>query len=229
VAVRTQLPWSVRLPLVLLVLGVVAAGLMLVYHAARDAGSDGGGDLAGELQQTREQLQRVTSERDRLAAQAVQAENQFKVERAMQQQVVTQLRSLEEDNAKLKGDLAFFESLLPAAGGTQRGVVIRSFKLQPDVDEGHMRYRLLVQQSGRPDRDFVGAVALRVTLQKDGQTSMIELPDPQTAEGAPVALSFRHYQRVEGSFPVPSGATVRSVQVTITAGGEARAQQTFAM
>ena len=229
VAVRARLPWAVRLTAALVVLLLGAAGLLAVYHAARNTVAPGNDDSASQLREARDQLQRVTGERDALAAQVVQAESQLKVERAMQQQVATQLRSLEEDNARLKGDLAFFESLLPAAGGTQRGVVIRSFKLQPDVDESRMRYRLLVQQSGRPDRDFVGTVALRVTLQKDGRESMIQLPAPVKADEAQAALAFRHYQRVEGSFTVPAGATVRSILVTITSGGETRAQQNFAM
>ena len=229
VAVRARLPWAVRLTAALFMLALGVAGMAAVYYAARHSVAPGSDNAASQLREARDQLQRVTSERDGLAAQVVQAESQLKVERAMQQQVATQLRSLEEDNAKLKGDLAFFESLLPAAGGTQRGVVIRSFKLQPDVDENRMRYRLLVQQSGRPDRDFVGAVALRVTLQKDGRESMIQLPDPAKADDAQAALAFRHYQRVEGSFTVPAGATVRSILVTITSGGETRAQQNFAM
>lgn len=230
VAVRARLPWTVRLTAALVVLALGAAGLVAVYYAARNSAAPGNNDdSAGQLGEAREQLQRVTAERDGLAAQVVQAESQLKVERAMQQQVATQLRSLEEDNARLKGDLAFFESLLPAPGGTQRGVVIRSFKVQPDVDENRMRYKLLVQQSGRPDRDFVGTVALRVTLQKDGGESMIQLPGPAKADEAQAALAFRHYQRVEGSFTVPAGATVRSILVTITSGGETRAQQNFAM
>ena len=228
VAVRTRLPWTVRTALSLIVLGLAAAGLVLVYHYARNSSFPGADELVSELQQTRDQLSQMTAERDRLAAQAVQAENQLKVERATQLQIAAQMRSLEEDNARLKGDLAFFESLLPAQGA-QRGVVIRSFKLQPDTDDGHMRYRLLVQQSGRPDRDFVGSIGLRVTLQKDGSSSMIQLPDPAIADAGPTPLAFRHYQRVEGTFALPSGATVRSVQVTITSGGETRAQQTFAM
>jgi hypothetical protein len=230
VSVRTRLPWTLRVALSLVVLGFAAAGLVLVYHYARNStgGLPAGDNLLGELQQTRDQLLRMTAERDRMAAEAAQAENQLKVERATQLQIAAQLRPLEEDNARLRGDLAFFESLLPTQGA-QRGVVIRSFKLQPDVDDGHMRYRLLVQQSGRPDRDFVGAVKLQVALQKDGRPSMIQLPDPALADVGPTPLAFRHYQRVEGIFVVPSGATVRSVQVTITSGGETRAQQTFAM
>jgi len=229
VAIRTRLPWTVRLTAALVVMALGSAGLIAVYYAARNSVAPASDDSASQLRETREQLQRVTGERDGLAAQVVQAESQLKIERAMQQQVATQLRALEEDNDRLKGDLAFFESLLPAAGGTQRGVVIRSFKLQPDVDENRMRYRLLVQQSGRPDRDFVGTIALRVTLQKDGRESMIQLPDPAKADEPQAALAFRHYQRVEGSFAVPAGAAVRSILVTITSGGETRAQQNFAM
>ena len=40
-------------------------------------------------------------------------------------------------------------------------------------------------------------------------------------------LSFRHYQRVEGTFTLPAGATARSVQVRVLVGGEIQLQQTF--
>jgi hypothetical protein len=92
-----------------------------------------------------------------------------------------------------------------------------------------LRYRLLVQQSGRPDRDFVGTVVLKVSLQQDGRSTVLQLPDTAHPAAGPAPLSFRHYQRVEGSFSVPVGAAVRSVQVTISSGGETRAQQTYSM
>jgi len=37
------------------------------------------------------------------------------------------MKTLEEDNARLRADLAFFESLLPAPAAAVRGLVIRSF------------------------------------------------------------------------------------------------------
>jgi hypothetical protein len=228
VAVRTQLPPAVRAALLLLVLALCAAGLLAVYQYARSVSAPGRDDLVSELKDLRGQLQRVTDERERLAAQVVQIENQLKVERAMQEPIAAQMKSLADDNARLKGDLAFFESLLPAQSSA-RGVLIRSFKVQPDVDDATMRYRLLVQQSGKPERDFVGKVSLKVSLQKDGRPVSMLLPDPAFPSAGPGTLSFRHYQRIEGAFAVPQGATVTSVQVTIESGGETRAQQTFAM
>ena len=228
VAVRTQLPWALRAGVLLVAVLIAAAGLAAVYRYARDVGQPDHGTTLAELEDARSQLQRLTAERDRFAAEAVQIENQLRVERATREGIAVQMKTLEEDNARLRADLAFFESLLPAPAAA-RGVVIRSFQLQPDIDEATLRYRLLVQQSGRPDRDFVGTVVLKVSLQQDGRSTVLQLPDTAHPVAGPAPLSFRHYQRVEGSFSVPPGAAVRSVQVTISSGGETRAQQTYSM
>jgi hypothetical protein len=228
VAVRTQLPWALRAGVLLVAVLIAAAGLAAVYRYARDVGQPDHGTTLAELEDARSQLQRLTAERDRFAAEAVQMENQLRVEHATREGIAVQMKTLEEDNARLRADLAFFESLLPAPAAA-RGVVIRSFQLQPDIDEATLRYRLLVQQSGRPDRDFVGTVVLKVSLQQDGRSTVLQLPDAAHPAAGPAPLSFRHYQRVEGSFSVPLGAVVRSVQVTISSGSETRAQQTYSM
>jgi hypothetical protein len=229
VAVRTQLPWAVRATLAAVAAALAVMGLFAVYQYGRNLGVPvDHGEVLNALERAREQLRVVKEDRDRYAAAAVQSENQLKVERAAQDQLAQQLKAIEGDNARLRGDLAFFESLLPAPS-TSRGVVIRSFKLQPDADDNTLRYRLLVQQSGRPDKDFVGAVEVKVNLLQAGRPVSLTLPDAAHPASGPAPLAFRHYQRVEGTFSVPEGATVRSVQVTINSGGEMRAQQTFAM
>jgi len=130
-----------------------------------------------------------------------------------------------------------------------KGVVIRSFRLQALNDSERenvstrgaardrkagdapqaLRYRLLVQQSGRPDRDFVGAVSLTVSLQQGGRPWILQLPDATIPDAVPQPLAFRHYQRVEGTFELPERAVVRSVLVKIQSNGEVRTQQTFTM
>jgi len=229
VAVRTQLPWAMRATLSAVAAALAVLGLVAVYQYGRNLSvpSDQRG-LSNDLERARDELRALKEDRDRNAAAAVQSENQLRVERAVQEQLAQQLKSIEEDNARLRSDLAFFESLLPASS-TSRGVVIRSFKLQPDGDDSTLRYRLLVQQSGRPTQDFVGALELKINLVQAGRPVSMTLPDSALPGAGPAPLAFRHYQRVEGTFSLPEGATVRSVQVTINAGGEMRTQQTFAM
>jgi hypothetical protein len=228
VAVRTELPGPLRALIGFVGLSLAIAAGFAIYQYGRNFGGPDGGELRAELSLVRAQLAQTTADRDRQAAAAVNWENQLKVERSAQEQVRVQARLLENENARLKADLAFFESLLPMPANA-KGVVIRSFRVQADGEPNSLRYRLLVQQSGRPTRDFVGAASLTVNLQQDGRPWVLQLPDPALPKAGPVPLSFRHYQRVEGSFSVPAGSTVSSVLVRIQSEGETRAEQTFTM
>lgn len=244
---RAQLPWRMKAVLLLALISIIAlivAAALVAFSYSRPSATENIVALSDETDQIRADARQAMSERDRQTALAVQLDNQLKVDRAAQEQMQSQLKALENENARLKEDLAFFESLLPTPANA-KGVVIRSFRLQAlnesDRDPGResnrkpgqepmaLRYRLLVQQSGRPERDFVGAVSLTVSLQQGGRPWVLQLPDSTIPEAGPPPLSFRHYQRVEGTFELPEGAVVRSVQVKIQSNGEVRAQQTFTM
>lgn len=228
VAVRTQFPWPLRALIVFVGTALAVAAGFALYEYGLSLGGPDRDELSAELSRVRAQLEQATADRDRQATAAVSWENQLKVERSAQEQVRLQLKMAEDENARLKADLSFFESLLPMPANA-KGIVIRSFRIQADGEPNVLRYRLLVQQSGRPDRDFVGAVALTVNLLQGGRPWVLQLPDPGLPNAGPAPLAFRHYQRVEGSFTVPAGTTVRSVLVRIQSGGETRTQQTFTM
>jgi hypothetical protein len=228
VAVRTQLPWPLRAVLAFIALSLAFAAGLATSEFGRSSGQMGRISEGAELDGLRSQLAQAVADRDREAAAAANWESRLKVEHSAQEQVRVQVKMLEDENSRLKGDLAFFESLLPMPANA-KGVVIRSFRVQADSEPNSMRYRLLVQQSGRPERDFVGEVTLTVHLDDGGRPAVVRLPDPTMPGAGPVPVSFRHYQRLEGNFPVPAGATVRSVLVRVHSDGQTHAQQTFTM
>lgn len=230
VTVRSQLPWPIRALLGFVVLaGAAAAGVAIYEYGRQFAGPDRR-ELQAEIERLGSQVREVTAERDRYAALAAANDSQLKVERAAQEQLVKQVATLETEANRLKEDLAFFESLLPAtASANAKGVVIRSFRVQPEDEAANsMRYRLLVQQAGRAERDFVGGVQMTVAFVQGGRNFTMAVPKPESAaDESALPLSFRHYQRLEGIFTLPSGAVARSVQVRIVANGEVRVQQSF--
>ena len=251
VAVRSELPWRVKAMLLLammVLIALIVAAALIAYSRSRPTVPQEAAALSAEIEKVRADARQAIASRDSKFALLAQLENQQKIDRAASEQVQAQLRLLENENARLKEDLSFFESLLPTPANT-KGVVIRSFRLQalsvserengrepgrksnrkPGDEPQALRYRLLVQQSGRPDRDFVGAVSLTVSLQQGGRPWVLQLPDAAIPDAGPSPLSFRHYQRVEGTFELPEGAVVRSVLVKIQSNGEVRAQQTFTM
>jgi hypothetical protein len=251
VAVRSELPWRVKAILLLammLIIALIVTAALIAYSYSRPSVPQDAGALTTEMEKIRADAKQAIAERDGKLALLARLENQQRVDRAASEQVQAQLKLLENENARLKEDLSFFESLLPTPANA-KSVVIRSFRLQalsdserensrepgrkqnrkPGEEPQALRYRLLVQQSGRPERDFVGAVSLTVNLQQGGRPWILQLPDAMTPDAGPPPLSFRHYQRVEGTFELPEGAVVRSVQVKIQSNGEVRAQQTFTM
>ncbi|MDP2694312.1 MAG: hypothetical protein Q8O58_05545, partial [Gallionella sp.] len=82
-------------------------------------------------------------------------------------------------------------------------------------------------QGGRRDKPFQGNLQLLVTLHEDGKDAIITLPEEGAAQA--YKISFKYFQRVEGTFRVAPGAQVKMVSVRIFETGSAhvRATQSF--
>jgi len=218
--IRTRTPWPTRILIVLL--AVLAGAAAMWFYG------DGGfspvtpDDARVQLAHYKEQLDKVTAERDQLSATANAAESQLNIERSAQKQLAAQVKSLEADNMRLKEDLAFFESLLPNATGPA-GIAIRRLKID-QIAPNQLRYRLLIMQGGKGDRRFVGSLQLMVTTLQDGKSAMMTFP-AVPADQDKFKLSFMHYQRVEGVLTLPEGAATKLVQARVLENGQVRAQQ----
>jgi hypothetical protein len=230
VTVRSTFPWPLRALLGFLAAALAAAAGVAIYEYGRDFAGPDRRELVSHNEQLAAQLRDIAAERDRSTALANAYEGELKVERAAQEQLMQQVRALEEESTRLKEDLAFYDSLLPA-GKSDKGIVIRSFRLQPEdeTQAQRMRFRLLIQQSGKADRDFVGSVQMEVRFTEKGGNFIYEMPESDaTPERAKAFdLSFRHYQRLEGTFTLPTGAVAHSVLVRVLAAGETQTQQSF--
>jgi hypothetical protein len=228
VTVRSTLPWPLRALLGFLAAALAAAAGVAIYEYGRDFAGPDRRQLAAQVEQLMAQVHQSEAERDRAMELAHSYEAELKVVRAAQEQLMGQVRTLEDETTRLKEDLAFYDSLLPA-GKADKGIVIRSFRLQPEEDSSHMRFRLLIQQSGKSDHDFVGSVRMEVKYSQNASNLVYEVPEadapPERAKA--FELSFRHYQRLEGTFALPPGAEPRSVLVRVLAAGETQTQQSF--
>lgn len=223
--VRTHVAWYWRW---LGMIVVAAAALALagwIYDAgSRFAGFDRG-ESEQELQRLRASAGQLQAESARLRAVADASESRLKIEQAAQAQLAAQVKALENENAHLKEDLAFFENLLPS----QEKLTINRFKVEPDALPGEYRYRLLVLQGGRRNNAFHGSLQLVVNVQEQGRNAMMIIPNAAQADNPAYKLSFKHFLRVEGTFRVPAGAKVRNVQARVLEDGssQARATQTY--
>jgi hypothetical protein len=225
--VRTHVAWYWRW------LGMVAALAVSLVIAAwlwdagrRFAGFDRS-EVEQELSQLRDTVIKLEAESKKLRAIADASDSRLKIEQAAQAQFVAQVQSLEEQNNRLKEDLAFFENLTPNADKLS----LHRFKVEADTLPGEYRYRLLVLQGGRRDREFQGSLQLVVSVRENGRDGMIIVPDQASAGSSTYKLQFKYFQRIEGSFKVPPKAKVLAVQARVIEPGsdQARVSQSFSL
>lgn len=226
--VHSQMPWYLRWLVIATALGIAAAVAAWTYDAGRRYAGFDQSEVQGELTVTKRNLATAESELERLRAIANAADSRFSIERSAQQKLAQQIRSLEQDNARLREDLATFESMLSSEARSGTALTIYRFKVEPDVLPGEYRYHLLlVTPRALREREFKGRMELVVSLTEGGQNAMMSFPEPADA-GASAAfrLAFKYFRRVEGTFRVNPKAKVDNVQVRIYEAGASQPKTT---
>ena len=174
VAVRAAIPWYLRW----LGLIVLASTVLVVARVTYDFGKQFAGfdqsEADSELKRLNEAHQQAQQELAKVRGELAQSERQLQMERATYADLVKQVKSLTDENAGLKGDLAFFESLMPS-GGKEGGVAVNRFLVQNDALPGEYRFRLLLTQTGQRGRDFTGNLQFVVNLVEGNKKTVMQI------------------------------------------------------
>ena len=224
--VQTHVAWYWRMLGLVVVLSCSFALAAWIYDAGRRFAGFDRSEAEQELSILRESAGKLSKEVAVLRAGVNASESKLQIERTAQAQLGKQMKALEEENTRLKEDLAFFENLIP---GEHRDntLLINRFRVDPGALPGEFRYRLLLLQGGRRDKPFLGNLQLLVTLQEGGKNAIITLPEEGAAQA--YKISFKYFQRVEGTFRVAPEAKVKAVRVRIfeTGSSQVRATENF--
>jgi hypothetical protein len=220
VAVRTHVPWYWRALAAVVILGLALALAGWIYDARRRYAGFERDASDSEIRALREKTGQLADDVARLQTMANTSESHLQIDRATVQRLTTQVKTLEEENTRLKENLAVFENLA-AGGGKATGVSLGRLRVEPDATPGKYRYRVLASQHGAEARqDFKGALQFHITIQAvSGQSAIIVLPRPDDSDAASFAVSFRALRSLEGSFRIPPDATIKRVEARLIQNG----------
>jgi hypothetical protein len=214
VAVRAHVPWYWRW------LGYTTLGGLIigVGWTTYEYGMELAGFRQSEAQRVIAQMSTEIQNRDsrigELRTQVASAERQLQIDRATYGDLGRQVKLLSEENAALKEDLALFQSLM-ASGEKEMGLSINRFRVQPDSLPGEYRYRFLLVQSGQRVKEFSGTLQFVVNLEQGDRKFVVTLPLEEQKSAKEYQVSFKFFQRVEGTFKVAPGTVVKSLQVRV--------------
>lgn len=243
--IRSHVPWPLRF--VVALVAVAAAGAIGAWWASSGFASAQKQTDHAELESLREDNGALRAERDHLLLGTDTTESKRAMERSTLKEMADQIGKIETENAKLKEDIAFFEAATSDRSdkaSTIGGIAIRRFQVTQDKTAHTARYRLLVTQDSKANRDFSGDLQLVVTITQGGKTANITFPDLSIAasarsvgpggvmidgDAAQFRVAFRSYKRMEGSLRLPAEASLRAVHAKILEHGAIRAQQTVTL
>ena len=218
-AVRPAVAWYWRWLRIAGAGAVLLGGAWLMLSSLGGVGAVRQNEVERELARLRSTLVRQDLELAELRSRAAQAEGQLQMERGATADLAKQVKSLTFENAALKEDLAFFQSLMPAAGGREASISVNRFRLHPEAAAGEYRYQMLLVQNGQRGREFQGRLQFVLDVQHDGRKLVLVMPPEAEREGKDYQLNFKFYQRIEGTFKLMPGSVLKGMQVRVFENG----------
>ena len=142
VSVRTHMPWYLRwLGLAVMLAFSVVLAFWMWDAGRRFAGFDRS-EVEHELAAARSELAKQHEELGRLRALANAADSKVAIERTAQQKLAQQIKGLEQENARVREELALFESMLSAESAGVAPLSILRFKVEPEIGRASCRERV---------------------------------------------------------------------------------------
>jgi hypothetical protein len=216
--VRTHLPWPWRVGLGVALIGIVAG----MWWWGFDFGQFLGGFNRRAVVETQVRLEAdlaaANAENARLRTKAAELESELNVTRGAQATLSRQALDLQNENTQMQEELAVLRTLTSETG---KPGMVSIQRVAAERDHGDVyHFSMLVVRGGKPSDDFAGQVALVANVSVDGRTTTLMLPDDQPETAPALALRFKYYQRVEGTFRVPQGGELKSLQARVLETGQ---------
>jgi hypothetical protein len=217
-AVRTHLSWRWRVPALLALLVVIGGMWWWGFDFGQFLGGFNRSAVAEKQAKLEENLTATKEENARLRAKAAELESDLNVTRGAQATLSKQALDLQSENTQMKEELAFLRTLFSESGKPGTVSIQRLAAEREREDVYH--FSMLVVRGGKPDDDFTGQLALLANVAVGGHTATLTLPDDQPETAAALNLRFKYYQRIDGTFRVPPGGQLKSLQARVLEPGQ---------
>lgn len=224
--VRTHIPFPLRVLVVILLALAGLWGANWVYDTGMRLAGFEKGRAESALNTLSQRVAELERENRDLRGENTRLVQQVQIEQVTQKTLTQSLKTLQDENAALKEDTAFFRNLLSPEQGSG-GVTIYHVKIERNpLLPGEYRYRLLLLKAGSREQEFSGSLQLLISGVQGQHPISVSVPETKAGKVAGMPVSFKYYQRLEGSFRLPDGMVPKSAQVRVYEAGAAQPKWT---
>lgn len=196
VSIRAQHPWYVKAVAVLLLLAL-GYGVAYWQQSQRHAA--------------------VSPQGEAFVAQIAGVERQLQLERATRDNIAKEMALLQDENMRLREDVAFYKGIMSERSGAGALQLQRVQFIRGGLP-GEYRYRIALVQRGGKGKAISGSLRLAVQGVQQGRQASAEADLGGTQKG--LAINFKQQQQLEGVFSLPATLQAQSLRVEFFEDGD---------
>ena len=204
--------------------GLIAVGLIVGSGAIYNHGlSMAGFDKMSAYQRQqglKGELSRLKDENQELRESLARAQRALQMDQTAYQDLDQSLKDSAKEIVKLREELTFYRNIISPANKVS-GLQIQGLHIErqgSDASKNEYRYKLVLVQALKHDRQIYGRAKLDITGMQAGEE--VTLTYPTAAEKA-IAVNFKYFQDVEGVLKLPANFKPLRIKVSVTTTGNA--------
>lgn len=169
------------------------------------------------------QIQTLHDESQQLREGLAHAQRARQMDQVAYQELDRSLKTSAEEIAKLREELNFYRNIISPAGKAS-GLQIQGFQLTQGAGSHEYRYKLVLIQALKHDRDVQGQVNLSVMGTRGGREAALDFPG---AREKPIRVRFKYFQDIEGEFRLPPDFTPGEIKIIVSTNRGGPIEQTY--
>lgn len=203
-------------------LGFVMTAFLLYNHGLNMAGYDSSAVNARQKILT-DEIARLGVENQSLRESLSRAELLVQTNQTAYQELDRTLKASAQEMLKLREELDFYRNIISPANKTG-GLQIQKLHIMPGTDAAQYRYKLVLIQALKHERNVDGRVQFEVVGDQGGTSSKLRFPIGERG----ISFNFKYFQDIEGKWDLPVGFNPKAVIVRVSvAGGGSGTEETF--
>jgi hypothetical protein len=199
--------------------GAALVGVALIYATFEfgryDAGFRVVDSMRGALAASA-RIRELEAENARQREELETADVARRVDREGYKQVERSLGDMQSQIARLNQDLSFYRGLIQPDSLIH--VKVQTMQIVPGAAAGHFALKFVLMQSGKPDKNVAGTVAVAIYGLLRGKPTNLSFYEVSSARRSGLAYSFRYFQDYDEPVQLPPGFEPTRVDVEIHAG-----------
>ena len=196
---------------------LIVAGGAIYNHGLNMAGFDKVSTFQRQ-QGLRDEMNRLKDDNQSLRESLARAQRALQMDQTAYQELDQALKDSAREILKLREELTFYRNIISPANKVG-GLQIQSLNIErsgTDSSKNEFRYKLVLVQALKHDRQVYGRASLNVIGMQAGEEATLAYP--QASEKA-ISLNFKYFQEVDGVLRLPGNFKPLRVKVHVTTNG----------